>query len=291
MNSTSNVANNPCCPPPVSTSGSANNALAAAAAQAEAESAAVVMSILGAPGVSLEGLLLLLQRRINDVDGQIAAVIKNIEVHTAEARRLQDVMIKMRSLQSALVAKGGENAKSTLKDFDVEGQSAYDFIIENGLEEYFNYSDTDVKGYDRAVQLAEENGGVLTQEAWDNELRRQHHKKNRRGRPKKRSDARKFLRNVEANPIAFSNGSVSVDELRKARSKAQFAPEAKLDKNSVDQSIEKLQTEIRQINSSNELDMIELQSAMQQRSQQITLVTNMIKSLQDAEKKIVDNIR
>ncbi len=290
MNNASTVANHHCSPPPA-TNGSANNTLAAAAAQAQAESGAAVMSILGTPGVSLEGLLLLLQRRINDVDGQIAAVIKNIEVHTSEARRLQDVMIKMRSVQSALVAKGGENAKSTLQDFDVEGQSAYDFIRDNGLEEYFNYSETDVQGYDRAIQLAEENGGVLTQEVWNKEMDRQRGKSKKKARPKVRKEGRKFLENVAKNPIAFSNGSVSADELRKVRSKAQFDPTAKLDKNSVDQSIEKLQTEIRQINSSNELDMIELQSAMQQRSQQITLVTNMIKSLQDAEKKIVDNIR
>ena len=126
---------------------------------------------------------------------------------------------------------------------------------------------------------------------WDAELKRQRDRANKHGRPRRRKDADRFGKQAEQYPIDFSKGPVSAEDLRRTHAKAKFNPDAKLDKHAVDQSIEKLQSQIRTINSGNELDMIELQSAMQQRSQQINLASNMIKSIHDAERKITDNTR
>ena len=55
-------------------------------------------------------------------------------------------------------------------------------------------------------------------------------------------------------------------------------------------ALEGLQTEIKKLNQGNEMKMMDLQSLMQQRSSEISLATNMLKSVQDGTDAIVRNI-
>lgn len=67
--------------------------------------------------------------------------------------------------------------------------------------------------------------------------------------------------------------------------------ETKLSKTAIDGLIAQTSERQRAANSGNELDMIRLQSVMQQRSQAITMASNMIKSIHDTLKSIVSNLR
>ncbi len=67
--------------------------------------------------------------------------------------------------------------------------------------------------------------------------------------------------------------------------------QATISKSSVDTLIARTSEQQREANSGNELDMIRLQSVMQQRSQAITMASNMIKSIHDTLKSIVSNLR
>lgn len=258
-------------------------------AAAQAESKDAILSILGSgTGVSAQSLLFLLQKRISDVDKQIRALTARITDRTTEVKALQDRMTAMRAVQSALTsADKGDNVQ--LKDIQIGDQTAYEFIQERGLVEHFNYTSSS-SAYDRAIGLAEANDGFLTTQMWEAEKDRVEIRRQTKRR-KKRNQAAAFLQDVANNPLDFSNGRVSIEALRAGRARVSFKPEGKLNKHSVEQSIEKLQSEIQSMNSGNEMDMIELQSVMDQRSQIVRLVTNMIRSLQDAEKKIIENTR
>ncbi len=67
--------------------------------------------------------------------------------------------------------------------------------------------------------------------------------------------------------------------------------QTKISKDALGTLADKLGEQQRAANSGNELDMIRLQSAMQQRSQAITMASNMIKSIFDTLKAIVGNLR
>lgn len=63
----------------------------------------------------------------------------------------------------------------------------------------------------------------------------------------------------------------------------------KVKNKSVDDLISTYQHELKKINSGNELRMIKLQSAMEQRSEAVSLATNMLKKLHQADEAIVRN--
>lgn len=57
------------------------------------------------------------------------------------------------------------------------------------------------------------------------------------------------------------------------------------------EKLDDIKSQQQKANSGNEIDMIRLQSAMQQRSQIITMASNMLKSIHDTHKSIVNNLR
>ena len=59
---------------------------------------------------------------------------------------------------------------------------------------------------------------------------------------------------------------------------------------SLNATIERLQSEGRSMNSGNEVLMVRMQSAMQQRSQAVTMSTQMLKSINDSSNSIAQNI-
>ena len=58
----------------------------------------------------------------------------------------------------------------------------------------------------------------------------------------------------------------------------------------IDAAIEGLQEQQTRINSGNEMRMVSLQSMMQQRTQIISLSTNLLKKLDDANQAIIRNL-
>ena len=60
--------------------------------------------------------------------------------------------------------------------------------------------------------------------------------------------------------------------------------------NALDSYIENLQSQARRMNSGNEVLMVQMQSAMQQRSQVVTMATQMLKSINDSASRIAGNM-
>ncbi len=68
------------------------------------------------------------------------------------------------------------------------------------------------------------------------------------------------------------------------------APDKVVRGDAIDAAIDETKQELQDANSGNELDMVKLQSTMQQRQEIISLGTNLLKTLNDADQNVVRNI-
>lgn len=182
-----------------------------------------LLASLGRAGVALTpgAIIALLMTRLNDVDGQIDGMMKEIETNTARSEAVQRTVQGLQNLKTAMAAENGDPNEQV--DIDGDG-SAGSVVVVN-----FEGRDYTVRELVSALELNEE------------------------------------------LPYGGDNGDT-------------------LTGSAVDALIQSLSSRARSMNSNNEVLMVQMQSAMQQRTQAVTMSTNCIKSLNDAASGVVANI-
>lgn len=182
-----------------------------------------LLASLGRAGVALTpgAVIALLMARLNDVDGQIDGMMKEIETNTARSEAVQRTVQGLQNLKAAMAAEQGD--PSEMVDIDGDGDGNPPVIVN------FEGRDYTVRELVDALELNEE----------------------------------------------LPYGGEHDDTLTGA---------------AVDALIQSLSSKARSMNSNNEVLMVQMQSAMQQRTQAVTMSTNCIKSLNDAESSVVANI-
>ncbi len=99
---------------------------------------------------------------------------------------------------------------------------------------------------------------------------------------------------VRLGVTAFSNGGsggVTVDELLGQVTINQSSLSGVTSRETLQLRSESLSEALRQCNSTNEQTMVRMQSAMQQRTQAVTMATNMLKAFDESRDAIVGNLR
>jgi hypothetical protein len=103
-----------------------------------------------------------------------------------------------------------------------------------------------------------------------------------------RSDENKSIENLEGRAAGGSERQFARQALELGQD-ATFSSDT-VTGSSFQSSIDRLQSEGRSMNSGNEVLMVRMQSAMQQRSQSVTMATQMLKSINDSSNSIAQNI-
>ncbi|MFT5357468.1 MAG: hypothetical protein ACI9KE_004705 [Polyangiales bacterium] len=103
-----------------------------------------------------------------------------------------------------------------------------------------------------------------------------------------RSDENKSIENLEGRAAGGSERQFARQALELGQD-ATFSTDT-VTGSSFQSSIDRLQSEGRSMNSGNEVLMVRMQSAMQQRSQSVTMATQMLKSINDSSNSIAQNI-
>ena len=198
----------------------ADNASAVAALNnAAAANATAPARLSGLSGVSPEGIILMLQQRMKDVDTQIFATTARLESNTNKAQEISRQLETLYALREQ-ASEGGST--KTIKMDDSAAASL-----------------------------------------------------------------------VTVNDVTASAGDtlVNADLIGELSTRTDGDGDVCYHKSDIDDLINKKKQEIQTVNSGNELGMVELQNLMQQRSQVISLGTNLLKTLNETQSNIISNMR
>lgn len=262
-------------------------------------SSQAVLSLLSGTGVSPDMVLALLRRRIDDVDGQIRSLMGAIEQRTSEAKAIQEKIGHMQELAAAVASADPEGTKNLdLADITMpDGSTALEFAEKHGLIDDLGATNGMSDFAQDVTRSFVEQHGPITEDNFDDYIAFARDSVgvataavsaiggNVATVSARRRDEQAAIDKLEADGFDFSNGPLGAEDAIAQKHGGT------VNGKQLESKIGALQSEMRAINSGNELDMIKLQSAMQQRSQSITLATNMIKSIHDTEKAIVGNFR
>ena len=263
--------------------------------EAARKDAAAVLGILGAGYTDAASIIALLKHQMGDVDGQIEDLTKEIEGNTAASKAIQEKLTALRELEAAMSAAEKEAGKNVdLNDLKVGDMDAVDFIEQHGLGELLEYSNFPDAKFDKEV-------GKMFDESGELDLAQLQMLASEVGYSYGGYSTSVVPDYPYGDQIlsylsdeAKADGKITKEEYAEAFAawqKAEAGNLRQLNRNSLTGTVEALQSEQRELNSFNEIRMIQLQSVMQQRSQVIQLSTNIIKSINDAQKAIVGNFR
>ena len=238
--------------------------------------------------LSPDAMMLLLRRRLSDMDGQIDGMLSEIESNTQRAEAIQRQTEGMLALKSAL--SGLETNQDVAHRLDAitvtfngETMTAEKLLNDLGITElqatgYEGVSLEERRVYEEAkaslesahaqvpppsenffqFQTIYEGGDALR---GDPELRALY---------EEHVDAANTVRSLRVRADYQGNDTVSGTQL--------------------DSFIQQLQSAGRRTNSGNDILMVQMQSAMQQRSQAVTMCTQMTKGMGDTMKEIARNM-
>ena len=201
-------------------------------------------------------VLLMLRKRTSDLDAQVHGVMRHIEEMTEKSEKIQKQIEALQQIESALAGREkGEDyvqLSSIMVRWGGETVSADVVLRDLGLEGDVGLKDG---GYQRGVEhqrtFKDPDATASEREAAQDFF-----------------DARGW--DIEKPVPITSNMKINASSLRAV--------------------ISRLESESRRMNGGNELQMVRMQSAMQQRSQVITMGTQMIKSMADTNRGIARNI-
>jgi hypothetical protein len=282
-----------------------------------------LLAMLAAGNVSPEAILGVCSRRLDDLDGQIAAIMGEIEDATATSDRIADELAALRELQEQAraneTAGRGWNDPMPGPEFSLTPEHIREWMRRQGIE------DLSLENMGRtlhaaglsgtAVQDALENGGhyVLTCErarqmmqaagmsAEDVENLIQRCTPGATRNPPGEMECVFFGDDIRAWLRAAGTSDSLIDRtmggLRGAAS-ASFSTYARLvmgptvvDAASLQARIDGLNEDLREANSGSEMRMIRLQTVMQQRTALIQMTSNLLKSLDEGTDTAVGNLR
>ncbi len=250
----------------------------AAAPSQNVYASALVTGVALTPG----SIMTLLRRRMQDMDGQVDSIMSEIDVNTARSENLQRQVEGLNAVRAAMAnAQSDANRHVELGDIDVtfEGhQTTADALLRDlGIALPTNNVNSSrsveqlegLKGaIERDIQEEQDAMGMGDLDLNDPDAIALIY-----GNPKLR-ELRKRLHDVNVR-INAGGGPVGTDRITGA---------------SMDNFLESVKSQARRANSGNEVLMVRLQSVMQQRSQTVTMATQMMKSITDSEKSIAQNI-
>ncbi len=223
-----------------------------------------LLSILGTGMVALTpgAVLALLRVRLSDVDGQIDGMMKEIEVNSSRSEALQRRVEGLTQIQSAMASMNAEgNEDLTLKDIHVtwndQTWTADELLNHLGIHD-LAATNQDPEGLRLAGERSQIERRIADGSATPEDLARHE-------------------RVLEAQAIWRADGHA-------------YNGEDKLKGKTLEPYIQQLQSQARRMNSGNEMLMVQMQSAMQQRSQAVSLATQMMKSINDSSAAVTQNI-
>ena len=206
-------------------------------------------------------IIMLLQTRLNSLDGEIEALMGDMDVRQRGSEAIARQTQALRTLRGAMSEVKKEPGKKVkLEDvqviWDGRQMNGAELLNEVGLSE--------------RVAVSEGLAGRLAN---------------------KRAARDEALRNDNQSKVERLDGEIADIEAQLAeRGNARFNGEERVSGNTIDQLIEEIGSEQGQAQSGQELTMIRMQSTMQQRSQAVTLSTQMLKSITDSMQAIARNV-
>ena len=206
-------------------------------------------------------IIMLLQTRLNSLDGEIEALMGDMDVRQRGSEAIARQTQALRTLRGAMSEVKKEPGKKVkLEDvqviWDGRQMNGAELLNEVGLSE--------------RVAVSEGLAGRLAN---------------------KRAARDEALRNDNQSKVERLDGEIADIEAQLAeRGNARCNGEERVSGNTIDQLIEEIGSEQGQAQSGQELTMIRMQSTMQQRSQAVTLSTQMLKSITDSMQAIARNV-
>lgn len=215
-------------------------------------------------------IMLLLRRRMSDMDGQIDSIMGEIESNTAASEKIQEQVEAMTAIKAAMANQQPDGDVAVrLEDIEVtwneEDMSAADLLNKLGIN-------IELQRHDSLPTTEELRGNV---EALDGDIEFLEGLEGGHQIRRQTLDSTRRKRNAVAHHADYSEGAYQSDTITGT---------------SLTASIERMQSEGRRMNSGNEVLMVRMQSAMQQRSQSVTMATQMLKSINDSSNSIAQNI-
>ncbi len=225
----------------------------------------------GGMALSPDVVIALLRKRLGDMDDQIGTQTAALQDATRMSQRAARKTQVAQAIQAELQRRddgGSDSVDLSEVVFEFEGQevNAADLAIEHGI-----IGTSDAPGLSRLESQYEAKVAELTarqEELW------------RDGSPETHAE----LILVSASLEGFEG------KLRGVRSQLGESVEFSSTAQSFGTIVQSIQTEARAINSGNEMRMVQLQSLMQQRSQVISMSTQMLNKIHESEQAITRNI-
>ena len=220
-------------------------------------------------------IMLLLRRRMGDMDGQIGHLMNEIETNTTRSEGIQKQVEALSLIKAAMVTQQPDATQPVaLENITVqwEGEEVSAAYLINTLQIPVKTSDqmpieaskSDLLGMvDHQLARAEgfESGTIGMDLS-----------------PSAREALQREAMTVASAARNLANESAAVHGIDTVTG------------SSIDATIQAAQTAARSANSGNEVLMVQMQSAMQQRSQSVTMATQMLKSINDSSNSIAQNI-
>ncbi len=229
---------------------------------------------LDATPLSPAAIMLMLRRRLADLDGQIQGMMHDIETSTSRSEAVQAITEGVQLIRAAHAAerKSAENFE-TLDELQVEWEgrrmSAAELLNELGI--------TDLEMKNGAVE------DIMEPRA----ARIEHHEEEIEA-------LEAYLEGDDVSDAGRAFAERGIVQHREAIAGIEAEPvytgEMKVNGTTLDSYIQQLQSRSRRANSNNEIMMAQMQSGVQQRSQAITMATQMMKNVTESMREVARNL-
>lgn len=213
-------------------------------------------------------IILMLKRRTADLDAQVSGVMRAIDQQTNNSEEIQQKIEVLHAIDEALQADhsdGSARLKNLAVTIDGTVMSADEALRKYGIEVELTRDNFQAA---RERQLAYEDAQLIIDDPTST--------------PEEIADAEAAAAEA-ADWLREEMGMEPGDSVP-------ITGEMKIKSATIQAAIAQLETQSRQANSANELQMVRMQTAMQQRSQVITMATQMIKSISDTNQAIARNM-
>ncbi len=216
-------------------------------------------------------VLLMLKRRTADLDAQVSGVMRAIDQQTTDSEAIQKKIEVLQAIDQAIQAAGTDGDRRLDRlSVTIDGQTLPAMRV---LEKY-GLSEVDLQGQDYQKALRMKGQYAEARAIMDNPEDYPADQVDQARRDA--AEAWNFL--VDEMGMESATDDIPLDDRMIIKSSA------------VQSAIAQLETQSRQANSANELQMVRMQTAMQQRSQVITMATQMIKTMSETNQAIARNL-
>lgn len=220
-------------------------------------------------------IMLLLRRRMSDMDGQIDSIMGEIESNTAASEKIQKQVEALTEIKAEMANMQTDGTQPVgLDSIVVEWEG-----VEMTATQLINQLDITVST-GNSLPL-EGSQAEFEHQAGHHETRASRLASGEYGSGLTATARTRLEREARGAVSAFSNLAQGQSAVHGIHT---------LTGDSIDATIQATQTQGRRMNSGNEVLMVRMQSAMQQRSQSVTMATQMLKSINDSSNSIAQNI-